>query len=992
MSNTNFNNNPDNFDFDDNSSELNSRIEDLKAKEGLNNKAIDHLRKYARINDDAHQNMVSRSSQENIYADAVEKLTPEQRLQKAMDIYIETINRNLPEIDQNLVRNMVNDTVEGMLPLVFKASEEIKHRYEDTGKFEGYEHPAIKAIIEKHLMSAHNSSKSTFKKIMTKLGTPMHEIFGKGNHVMGEQGKVYNNVHTAVTRGGTIFAAGLAIKELSTLFPVYGAVPLAGILFTMTQAINEVTNEAEHTTLEKKNPAKIFTKWTTIAAAKAAPIALLAISSMGGISPNLEQNYLNNEGTKLYTEVVERSKSQAVDGKIPMLQAKLKEIDDEIAAKELLLSKTGKGDPMRETLLRELNGAQSKFMQTGEIPLKQQKKDKEKEIDDALKANADLITQYQDKGPVNFIIQNANLKYGGNEGASARFRETINDYSKLDAAARISNGWDYMGKKITHSEINKTTKEQQWRPELTDELFTMIYIAMLVESLSVITLLLVQSRADFRKVITNSDSQKALASIIEGAILLQKQVAAETDFNEFRSDEDKLLTQNASTEPTQTNNKKFTQLSNATTENRLSKEPEGNVAKFLLKTRKGIIEIKESLTSDLSGARVEPPSYSSLVKSVAVQQAVQEMYRDGHVPSMNQVIHDISRDLIKPIPVVKEKKKKTSAEEDEEEITNAQKLKEVSRNEQLENNPGYAATLPKKLTMAIEKDVIGGRGKTMDVMKHNLENLLARYVPLNEKVMREQLNEQYGEGKVEKYNDMIRSLKEAIAELGYTLERNDASEDRMDLKNKITEDIKNAIANFENNREDFVPTQNYANTPKEMRENLETEESHTPMNYQRMEGAIAYIKGEMGFNNLTPELLVKMVDILRKGGAVHHYTKGWGKDKQNDMLDKIEELMLASPFQPAIQDCMNKMQIAATEELAKVRRFGIINKQAFKTKISEIIVKYEKTSVQEQAAAKLANLKNKSQPQEVTQPQPENKKSKFDEILDEDDIWGKDNN
>jgi hypothetical protein len=964
------------------------------------NNAINHLRKYTKINDDARENMISRSSQESIYADTVEKLNPEQRLQKAMDIYIETINRNLPEIDQNLVRNLVNDAVEGMLPLVFKASEEIKHRYEDTGKFEGYEHPAIKAIIEKHLMSAHNSSKGTFKKIMEILGTPMHEIFGKGNHVMGEQGKVYNNVHTAVTRGGTIFAAGLAIKELSTLFPpVLGifppAVPLAGVLFTMTQAINEVTNEAEHTTLEKKDPRKIFTKWTTIAAAKAAPIALLAISSMGGISPNLEQHYLKNEGQKLYTEVVDRSNKQASGGEVSRLQAKLKEINDEIADKEAQLAKTLKGDPMRESLNRKLDGAASKFMQKDEVPLKQQKTAKELEIKTALEKNAKLIAEYENDGPVKFIIKNASLKYGDNAGASARFRETINDYSKLDAAARISNGWDYMGRKLSHVELDSEGKpvlnkdgKENWTPELTDELFTMIYIAMLVESLSVITLLLVQSRADFRKVITNSDSQKALASIIEGAILLNKQVGAEADFNEFRSDEDKLLTQHKDKQNGIEN--KFTKLSVQSSNQDSEFKPKNVNAQKIMQFRSDISEIAKALLTggkEKEAVRVEPPSYSSLVKSVAVQQAIQEMYRDGHVPSMNQVIHDISRDLIRPIPVVPVKKKKLSSEQEEEDVTNAQKLKEVARNEQLENNPAYAATLPKKLTMGIEKDVIGGTGRTMDVMKHNLENLLARYIPLNEKVMREEIAKN-GEGKVEKYDDMIRSLKEAIAELGYTIERNDASDERLDLKNKINEDIKNAIAKFESNKENFVPSQNYSNSSKEMRENVESEESNTPMNYQRMEGAISYIKGEMGFNSMTPELLVKMVDILRKGGAIHHYSKGWGKGKQNDMLTKIEALMLASPYQPAIQECINKMQIAATEELAKTRTFGMVDKQAFKQKISDIIIKYEKAASVEQKEVKETAKNKPGNPANIPQPKPDNTKSKFDLELDTDE-WDK---
>jgi hypothetical protein len=972
--NNNFNNNED-FDADTFRDDLESQFDSDSAPVSNFETNLNHLRKYTKIDLDARENMISRSSQESIYADTVEKLTPEQRLQKAMDIYIETINRNLPEIDQNLVRNLVNDTVEGMLPLVFKASEEIKHRYEDTGKFEGYEHPEIKAIIEKHLMSAHNSSKGSFKKIMEKLGTPMHEVFGKGNHIMGEQGKVFNNVHTAVTRGGTIFAAGLAVKELSTLFPVYGALPLAGILFTMTQSINEVTNEAEHSTLEKRNPFNKLTKWTTIAAAKSAPIALLALTSMGGISPNLEQNYLEKEGTKLATKVIELSHGQTKDGKIPRLEAKLRDLNAEIETKTKIKLST-KDEKIRQSLLREIEGLSNR-KEDEKLSLNYKKQVLEKEISDALKANESLIAEYHDKGPVNFIVKHAELKYGDNAGAAARYRETINDYSKLDAGARISNGMDYMGRKV-------------YEKEFADELFTMIYIAMLVESLSVITLLLVQSRADFRKVITNSDSQKALASIIEGAILLNKQVGAETDFNEFRSDEDKLLTHHKDKQSGIEN--KFTKLSVQSNNQDSEFKPKNVNAQKIMQFRSDISEIAKALFTggkEKEAVRVEPPSYSSLVKSLAVQQAIQEMYRDGHVPSMNQVIHDISRDLIKPIPVIPETKKKLTSEQEEEDASNAQKRKSTNRNEQQENNPIYAATIPKRITMSIEKDVIGGKGKAMDVMKHNLENILETFMPLNEKVMREELAKK-GAGKIEKFDDMIRLFKNAINDLGNAIETDGATDDRLDIKNKIIENIKNAIEQFESNKENHTVTENIKETPNQIQKKPQETESNTSKNYTRMNNGVNYIARQIQLNYITPSQLSDIIKCFIADGYIYEYKKGWNskRNKEQEDLVSISRLKLSSPFEASIEKCIADMGQLAILESAKYKGQGKYDLQSFKNKLSKILNSYSKESKIEQAfKANRANVNNSTNSPHSDKQKPQNPKSSLENQLDEEDLW-----
>jgi hypothetical protein len=124
--------------------------------------------------------------QANLLSDSPVILSQDDRIKAVYRIFTDTIVRNLPDIDPNIAKTLVHATVEEILPLIFKASEEIKHRYQGTGKFEGYEHPEIKEIIEKHLLSSHRKSQSIWVKSIKGFGTPLHEMFGKQKYAEGE--------------------------------------------------------------------------------------------------------------------------------------------------------------------------------------------------------------------------------------------------------------------------------------------------------------------------------------------------------------------------------------------------------------------------------------------------------------------------------------------------------------------------------------------------------------------------------------------------------------------------------------------------------------------------------------------------------------------------------------------------------------------------------------------------------------------------------------
>jgi hypothetical protein len=72
-------------------------------------------------------------------------------MQSAIDNYVDQVTRNLPDIDTIVLRNVVHTAVKDITDKVRAASDEIEARFLNEGKFEGYDHPEVKAIISSNL-------------------------------------------------------------------------------------------------------------------------------------------------------------------------------------------------------------------------------------------------------------------------------------------------------------------------------------------------------------------------------------------------------------------------------------------------------------------------------------------------------------------------------------------------------------------------------------------------------------------------------------------------------------------------------------------------------------------------------------------------------------------------------------------------------------------------------------------------------------------------
>lgn len=911
--------------------------------------------------------------QTNLFSDNPHHLSQDDRTNAAYRIFSDTIIRNLPDIDQNIAKILVNASIEEILPLIFKASEEIKHRYQDTGKFEGYEHPEIKEIIEKHLLSGHRSSQSLVTKIMRIFGTPIHEIFGKQKYAEGEPAIVAKNVHTVISRSGNIVAGSLFMEGmLAVTTSPFIAFTSSVILYTGLQTLNEYTNEVEHSTIDKRKKFTKYTKWATILIAKSIPIIMTALSVSAVETPSLHQRYMRLEGEKLYSELVKSAESakdspsnkKRLDD-IKILKEEVKTLEDKLTEAE-----NTKNSQSRNRLIRELegkykvNGKDVSDKNAARPRLEQRQKDIKKEMDKI----ENLKVQYDDDhftlGVVGFYQKYADVPLGKDSIAGKDFKEKVQKYASLPSGTRFENGIGHMIEVLSQGKFN-------------DEILLRVWVAMLFESLSIITLVAVQSRADFRKVVTNSDTQISLGQIVEGAVELNRQIASIADYNEFRSDEDKQLTDISNIKIKIHPSERFGMESEKSSKiesekNSESVSDDSNLTKLTLNSWQKLVDhfiskpidriISDITNKEKNGKyRHEPPSYSSLVNSVAIQRAIAELFREGHVPAFNQIVGDISRGLIHPIPLdteaikrleeAKKAKNKGRGTDGKDEML----VELFKHDEKLEGDTRYLVNIPRRMIRALQENILSNDKSSLSTedLAINLSRILLNETPEKEVNYSLLLEELEKDKRKESYLKLLKTLQDLNSDIQDVIDNYGASKDRMDLKNSFKDKIRGAIKEFENGKE-LENNEKYANYNEtilsDLVKSIEVKEANSNINYIRMDTAVSYIKELVAKDKITPVLLNQLIEGLKTGDAVIISTKEGNKE----LFQKIKELCLASPYETSIETCIYEMQKLATEYMmTKIRWIWKDKKLAeFKKQLAETITRYELESHNEKLKLK----------------------------------------
>lgn len=878
----------------------------------------------------------------NLLSDNPLILVQEDRVKAAYSIFTDTIIRNLPDIDPNIAKVLVHATIEEILPLVFKTSEEIKHRYQDTGKFEGYEHPEIKEIIEKHLLSNHRKSQSILVKLTKIFGTPIHEIFGKQKYAEGEPAMVAKNVHTSISRSGNIVAGCLFIEGMSAVTNPILSVISAVLLYTGLQVLNEYTNEVEHSTVDKRKFMKKFTKWTTILSAKSIPIIMTALSVAALETSNLQERYMKLEGEKLYAEItkraqrVEESPSRQQQEKDRMgLEEKVRQLK---AKREEAREKTSKDS--YHSITRELTG----FSNGNSVPDETAAMPKLEALEKTIKEENEIIKTLQKKyddnwiklGQVGFFQEYADVFLGENSKAGKEFKRKVQKYNDLPAGTRFENGLGHMGEVLLKLKFN-------------DEILLRIWVAILFESLSIITLLAVQSRMDFTKVITNSDTQISLGHVVEGAIAFNRQIASITDYNEFRSEEDARLssTNKASNSNDST---RFKAESEKHTKNHDTSVSNSSTKSLDKLWNYFIARPIDKITADKEKYRDEPPSYSSLVNSVSIQKAIAELFREGHILAFNQIVGDISRGLIHPIPLdteaisrlKKAKEIKIKANNEKEEAL----VELFKHDEKLEGDTRYLLNIPRKMVRALQENILSNDKSSLSTesLAINLSRIILNETPAKETNHSLLLDELYKEDKKESYLKLLIALQDLNSDIQDVIDNYGATKDRLDLKNKFKDKVRSIIKEFETG-EKYSGVDEMALI--DLAKIFENKETNLNINYIRTDMAISYIKELTSQRQITPVLLNQIVQGLKTGSAVTISASS----KNKVLFLKIKDLRLASPYQKSIATCIYKMQNLSTEFMGSRIGWLIGRKKAndFKMELKEIILVYESESFQERS-------------------------------------------
>ncbi len=824
--------------------------------------------------------------------------------------YLATIFRNLPDIDPTLAKNLLAGVIYTLQSLLLNASTEIKHHYEQNGEFEGYNNPIVKKIVKKHMQSEYSQNGikwQFFWQLLLKSSyTPIHEFFGQQKYAESEPAIVAKNVHTIVTRAGNVVACGLFIEGMvavtTNLLP---AILISIPLYFALQILNEYTNEVEHTTKEKSKKEfwKRVTKWTTILAAKSIPILLTAISAAAITTPKLHQEYLSGEGERLKHQMLEQSSQLAT--------VRLKDIDSELEEKrrrrdEAQKILNGNDSDLDKSARYHANVTMNGGIKPGELKkgIRQEIEALEAKRSMQQKISADILRRYSELGPVGFLLKNYQEFFGKDEELSRKYKNSIERYENLTPGIRFENGIKHMITALNNHTFN-------------DETLLRIWIAVLFESLSIITLVAVQARADYRRVVTNSDTQSSLGQIVEGSIELLRQLSTVINYNDFIVEEDKSSTLN------QTN-----------------------------------VTVSGSLQDITTLCRYQPPSYSSLVNSPVFQQVVKEMFHKGQVPAFNQIILDISKGLIHPISYIVKKSNLQAAKEETSENKENKEDKAVQTSpKNLANIPDIINKTVKEKTLDISENTISD--PFVDTVKEankkvtqekiakdrivNLDNsnfinipgyiindiedrilsntkdfplvelaaslsiILSERILVEDKDKLEMFKELDKYGKKQDCISFIHKIEDLNSDVQDIIDTNGASQDRVDLKNAFKDQLRSAIKEY---RTGEIYENASTVSLKDLVNKIEAQEKSISLNSMRVNLVKDFITKRIEKNTITPFLLSHLVYRLRCGD-VNIISSISRMDKKE--LGKLGKLQLSSPYEEAIESLLFNIEFVANK-------------------------------------------------------------------------------
>jgi hypothetical protein len=839
----------------------------------------------------------------NLLSKDIPALPEQDRAELVIANYVDTIFRNLPDIDPTLAKNLLAGVMDTLNPSLLKASTEIEYRYEQTGKFEGYNHPDIKAILEKHMQSAYRENRSWLARFMKVAGTPIHEIFGQQKYAEGESAIVAKNVHTAITRAGNCVAGGLFLEGMVCVTNIPLATLTSVLLYLALQVLNEYTNEVEHTTKEKRKREYIkrVTKWTTILAAKSVPLILTAVSAAAITTPKLHQEYLTKEGSRLKSAMIERAEESEKINLSNIDSRLVGKIETRDKAQEILNKSTDTNARYHAdvTMHGGKKNGEPKIGVLQEIINLEEERSKQENITEV------IGNDYAKLGAIGFLQKNYQQFFGEDLQLSEKYHEAIKDYEKLAAGVRFENGIEHMTNAIKAGRFN-------------DEILMRVWIAVLFESLSLITLVAVQARADYRKVVTNSDAQSSLGQIVEGSIELQRQLSAVSNHNHFIVDEDKKLA------PTKDKRNEF----------------ETKIHSLGVEKESKIQEIARQIRSIFKKTKAEhshqPPSYSSLVNSLAMQQIVKEMFREGQIPAFNQIVLDISRDLIHPIPNIA---KKPNQKADKEELAKQE------HDQKIEADPRHLINIPGYIIKGIEDNVLSNaKDLSLGELAANLSIILSNHMPEkddNKFAMDKELDKH---NKKQAYHMFINRAKDLNSDVQDIIDTNGASQDRVDLKNAFKDQLRSAC-------KQYYEEENYENAPlislKDLVDKVETQEKSISLNSIRVNSAKDFITKRIEQNTITPSLLSQIVSGLRSGDIVI-VSNISRKDKRD--LEEIKKLHLSSPYEASIEALLFKFETIANKYsqnktgLFNTGWFGREKFKPFQNELRQAIAEYIQAS------------------------------------------------
>ena len=295
----------------------------------------------------------------------------------------------------------------------------------------------------------------------------------------------------------------------------------------------------------------------------------------------------------------------------------------------------------------------------------------------------------------------------------------------------------------------------------------------------------------------------------------------------------------------------------------------------------------------------QPPSYSSLVNSLAAQQIIKEMFREGQIPAFNQIVLDISRDLIHPIPNIA---KKPNHKADQEELAKQE------HDQKVEADPRHLINVPGYIIKGIEDNVLSNaKDLSLGELAANLSIILSNHIPEKDENKFAMLEELEKYGKKQAYLDFINKVEDLNSDVQDIIDTNGASQDRVDLKNAFKDQLRSAA-------KQYYKGENYENAPavslKDLVNKVETQEKSISLNSIRINSAKDFITKRIEQNTITPSLLSQIVSGLRSGDIVI-VSNISRKDKKD--LEEIKKLHLSSPYESPIEALLFKFETIANK-------------------------------------------------------------------------------